>query len=93
MEENLSFGEALYALKSGDCVARRGWNGKDMYLYLVNSSEFFVNSAPLNRILPEGTQIKYPAHIDMRTAQGDFVPWVASQTDILAEDWHRVRGV
>lgn len=87
MNDEMTFSDALDALKQGATIARRGWNGKDMYLYLVHSSEFSVNRAPLNRILPEGTQVNYRAHIDMRTAQGDFVPWVASQSDLLAEDW------
>jgi hypothetical protein len=87
----MTFSEALDALKHGECVARIGWNGKQMYLYLVNSSEFQVNRAPLNQILPEGTKVSYRAHIDMRTAQGDFVPWVASQSDLLSEDWFLVK--
>jgi hypothetical protein len=84
---DMTFSEALDALKGGVCIARRGWNGQGMYLYLVSSSEFYVSRAPLNRILPEGERVNYRAHIDMRTAQGDHVPWVASQSDLLAEDW------
>lgn len=41
-------------------------------------------------IYPEGTEITYRAHLDMRTADGSCVPWVASQTDILADDWQVV---
>ena len=38
-------------------------------------------------IYPEGTEIDYCPHIDMKTADGKVVPWLASQTDVLAEDW------
>jgi hypothetical protein len=78
---------ALSALKNGACVARKGWNGKGMFLFLVPGSQFEVNRAPLNVLFPAGTVINYHAHIDMKTADGMIVPWLASQTDLLAEDW------
>jgi hypothetical protein len=84
------FGIAIYHLKRGARVARDGWNGKNMFLYLVPGSTFVVNRAPLLGIYPEGTAIRYHAHIDMKTAGGDCVPWLASQTDMLAEDWRLV---
>lgn len=83
----LTFSEALELVKNGKKVARAGWNGKDMFIFLVPGSTFTVNRAPLLGIYPEGTVIKYHAHIDMKTATGDIVPWLASQTDVLAEDW------
>lgn len=83
----MNFGEALSSLKEGERVARSGWNGKGMFLFLVPGSVFKVSRLPLLGIYPEGTEIKYHAHIDMKTAQGDVVPWLASQTDVLAEDW------
>lgn len=88
----MDFGDALAALKQGNCVARHGWNGKGMFLYLVSGSRFPVNRAPLLGLFPEGTVIDYRAHIDMRTAQGDNVPWVASQSDLLADDWTLVEN-
>lgn len=84
---NMNFGDAVAALKDGKKVAREGWNGKGMFLYLVPGSTFEVNRAPLLGIYPEGTKINYHAHIDMKTAQDTCVPWLASQTDVLAEDW------
>lgn len=86
----MNFGKALELLKAGKLVAREGWNGKGMFVYLVPGSNFTVSRAPLLGIFPEGTEIKYHAHIDMRTADGQCVPWLASQTDILAEDWQEV---
>lgn len=88
--DGLSFGLAIEALKLGRRVSRAGWNGKGMFLFLVNGSRFKVNRAPLLGIYPEGTEIDYHAHIDMKTAQGYVVPWLASQADMLADDWHLV---
>lgn len=89
----MDFGDAVRALKAGEKVARAGWNGKGMFLFLVPGSTFTVNRPPLLGIYPEGTQIKYHAHIDMKTATGEVVPWLASQTDVLAEDWTPVVAV
>jgi hypothetical protein len=84
----MSFGMALEALKNGCKVARKGWNGKDMFLFLVPGSTFKVNRAPLLGIYEEGTQINYRPHIDMRTVNGEIVTWVASQSDLIEEDWY-----
>jgi hypothetical protein len=87
MEHTFDFGNAIAALKAGSKVARKGWNGKRMFLFLVPGSTFQVSRPPLLGIYPEGTEINYHAHVDMKTAQGDVVPWLCSQTDMLAEDW------
>lgn len=86
----MNFGQAVELLKRGDKVARTGWNGKGMFLFLVPGSKFKVNRPPLMGIYPEGTEVVYQPHIDMKTAQETVVPWLASQADILAEDWHIV---
>lgn len=87
----MSFGHALVMLKQGKRVARAGWNGriggKVMFIFLVPGSTFKVNRPPLLGIYPEGTEINYHAHIDLRTVDGTIVPWLASQTDMLAEDY------
>ena len=83
----MTFGFALEALKKGLKVARAGWNGKSMFLFLVPGSVFRVNRPPLLGIYPEGTEINYCPHIDMKTADNKVVPWLCSQTDALAEDW------
>ena len=85
--EVMNFSDALNALKVGARVARIGWNGKGMFLFLVPGSIFAVNREPLLSIMGEGTQVEYHAHIDMKTAQGYVVPWLASQADLLSEDW------
>lgn len=82
-----SFSQALDSLKAGNKVCRSGWNGKNMFIFLVQGSTFKVNRPPLLGIYPEGTEVKYHAHIDMKTADGQIVPWLCSQTDMLANDW------
>ena len=86
----MPFGLAVEAVKKGKKIARAGWNGKGMFLFLVPGSTFKVNRAPLLGIYPEGTEINYHAHIDMKTADDKVVPWLASQTDVLADDWYIV---
>ena len=86
----MNFGNAIEALKEGKRVARAGWNGKGLFLFLVPGSNFIVNREPLLSIMGEGAQITYRPHIDMKDAEGKVVPWLASQTDMLAEDWQIV---
>lgn len=93
----MNFGEAIRNLKNGKKVARQGWNGKGMYLYLVHGThvdkEYLKNEAsfhlPNDEMAMHGTDVAvFLSHIDMRTANGDIcVGWLASQTDMLAEDW------
>lgn len=85
--DGMSFGLAIEAMRKGEKVARAGWNGKDMFIFWVNGSQFKVNRAPLLGIYPEGTVINYHSHIDMKTADNQVVPWLASQTDMAALDW------
>ena len=82
------FGQALRRLALGDCVKRRGWNGKGMYLFLVDGDA--VSQALYNYLDdPDNTKNNTSVRdaIYMLTADNQLVPWVASQTDLLAEDW------
>ena len=98
----LTFGEALELLKAGERVARAGWNGKGMWLRLVEpyaphpdtvagrtegvrTNPYF--KAADNNAEAAGTMLPW---IGMKTADNMFVPWLASQTDMLAEDWVEV---
>lgn len=86
----MNFGQALDQLRDGGRVTREGWNGKGMFLFLVPGSTFTVEaSRPMGKASPElvGSQVNYRPHIDMKTVDGEMVPWVASQTDLLADDW------
>ncbi len=86
----MDFGAAIVALKAGKTVARSGWNGKGMFLYLVPASSFTVNRAPLDTILEPGTLVTYRAHIDIKQADGSCSTWSPSNGDALAEDWYVV---
>ena len=81
----MNFGEALTELKNGNRVARAGWNGKGMWLRLVPKNAWLLRER-LNLDVPTALQGNLP-WIGMKTADDMFVPWLASQTDILAEDW------
>ncbi len=82
----MTFGLAIEALKKGKRVARAGWNGKGMWLALVDGDRWGIGgTAPYD--VPGGAHITHASFIGMRTADQKFVPWLASQTDVLAEDW------
>lgn len=87
----MNFSKALELIKDGNKVAREGWNGKGMFIFLVNGSTFAVSRPPLLGIYEEGTVINYRSHIDMKTADGSIVPWVASQSDLLCDDWEVIK--
>ena len=71
------FGWAIRQLKQGSRMCRSGWNGKGMYLEL--------------QVPDAGSKMTLP-YIFMRTVQGDNVPWLASQTDMLCTDWMLYQG-
>ena len=88
MEETMYFGCAIEAMRHGDKVCRSGWNGKGMFLYLVPANTYkTVTQVSKDEF---GDEVEYGAYIAMKTAQGNVVPWLASQTDMLAEDWQIV---
>ena len=79
----MNFGDALDILKMGGKVARKGWNGKGMYLRYVDP--YTDKTYKVTECEPiDGTLLPY---IAMKTADNGFVPWLASQTDMLSEDW------
>jgi hypothetical protein len=86
----MNFSEALQFIREGRWLQRRGWNGKGMFVFLVPGSVFEVNRAPLLGVFPEHTRVQYQPHIDMLTADRTVVPWLASQSDLLADDWQLV---
>lgn len=83
---NMTFGLALEALKKGKKVARKGWNGKGMFLFLAKSTDIETD-ADLTVCEHMQGNLVLPS-IVMKTADDKFcVGWLASQTDMLAEDW------
>ena len=89
----MTFGVAIEALKSGKKVARAGWNGKGMWLELVLSINDIPNigtTHPVYRLTAGDNGPTALPWIGMKTADNKFVPWLASQTDMLADDWQIV---
>jgi hypothetical protein len=77
----MNFGQALEQLKLGSKVAREGWNGKGIYIELQEPDENSKMTLPYIYIVTNGLVTDNPK------APKGIVPWLASQTDILAEDW------
>jgi len=71
----MDFGYAIQSLKAGCVVAREGWNGKGMWCKLQ---------------VPDANSKMQRPYIYMSSVDGQLVPWVASQTDMLADDWTQV---
>jgi len=78
----MKFGKATQLMLEGKKVRREGWNGKGMFLFIVagNSWDFETDVEGVD-------EIDTSAFICMKTADNKLVPWFASQTDMLAEDW------
>lgn len=72
-----SFSAALAALKEGRKVARKGWNGKGQWIAM--------------QVPDEHSKMRLP-YLYISTVDGNLVPWLASQTDLLAEDWDVIEG-
>lgn len=102
-EETGTFGQALESLKRGHLVARKGWNGKGMFIFMRPEDSLPTNMI-VNQVksLPESfkrwvannhgdsetDRIKFTAYLCMKAADGTIVNgWLASQTDMLANDW------
>lgn len=74
----MNFGMAMVHMQCGKRITRQGWNGKGMFLFLIKEWTY-----------TDGAQDNFPnlPFIAMKTADDKVVPWLASQTDVLAEDW------
>ena len=78
----MNFGQALEALKAGKRVARRGWNGKGIYLEMQRPDAHSKMTLPYIYIVTNDLVTDNPE------APKGVVPWLASQTDMLREDWY-----
>ena len=94
MVENQNFGQAIEALKQGKRVARQGWNGKGMFLFLLPSGTVpikAIHDPALREVIEQeigGETFEALGSIRMFTADKKILTgWLASQTDILSEDW------
>ena len=87
--DKLTFGLAIESLKKGLKVARAGWNGKGMFLFVIQGSNDIakLHGYGFGEMVGEPT---FRDAIFMKTVDNQLVPWTASQTDCLAEDWEIV---
>lgn len=91
--DTISFGDAINFLKAGKKVARKGWNGKGMFLVLCPGSEVpadHMRVKPVKKFYKQAgvNSVVIAPHIDLKAADGTYVTgWLASQTDMLADDW------
>jgi hypothetical protein len=86
---NMNFSQALQAIKSGFRTARKGWNGASiasMWIALATPSE----GSRFRGYITTNVPFKTLPFLVMKTADCHLVPWLASQTDLLAEDWYLV---
>ena len=87
---SMNFGQAIHYLKEGFSVAREGWNGKGMYVVLMDGYEHTLANTMTRQKhgLLEGAYVTVDPYIVMKTALGTLQPgWLASQSDMLANDW------
>ena len=86
----MNFGEALNLIKNGQRVARRGWNGRGMFVYYVPAAKYPANR---NELAVMGTfadadgMVSYNAYMAIKNVDGTISTWVPSVNDCLAEDW------
>ena len=81
----MNFGDAIEQLKKGNKLARKGWNGKGIFIELQRPDEYSKMTHPYIFIDTTGLQT------DNEHAPRDRVPWLASQTDMLSDDWEVLR--
>lgn len=86
--DNLTFGLAIEALKKGYKVARKGWNGKGMYVYYVPANSYKTITEVAKKEF--GEKAKYNAYLAIKCVDGSVSTWVPSINDALAEDWEIV---
>ncbi|MGN0998657.1 MAG: DUF2829 domain-containing protein [Faecousia sp.] len=91
--DGMSFGLAIEAAKMGMKISRKGWNGKGMWVIYRTG---YPDGIPCNKNtadavgIPEGTLFKVRPYLQMKCVDGSFQMWLASQSDILADDWYIV---
>ena len=87
MNENLSFGHALEALKRGKRASRQGWNGKGMFVYLVGANSYPVQTGAAKEYFGENSLVSYNPYMAIKNVDETVSTWVPSVNDCLAEDW------
>lgn len=87
---DLNFGSAIQQLKLGKAVARTGWNGRGMFIYLVHGNAYPAQTGVAKQFWGESSMVPYSPYIAMKAADGMVDTWAPSVRDVLAEDWQIV---
>jgi hypothetical protein len=90
VDAGISFGDAVLMLKSGQKLARAGWNGKGMFVYLVPAAAYPVQTGAAKSHFGENSMVPYNAYMAIKNVDDTVSTWVPSVNDVLAEDWHTV---
>lgn len=85
--DGMNFGLAVEALKLGKRVARNGWNGKGMFVYLVPANAYPAQTGAAKAYFGEGALVPYNAYMAIKNADETVSTWVPSVNDVLADDW------
>jgi hypothetical protein len=83
----MNFGQALETLKQGGKVAREGWNGKGMFVYLVPADSYPARTPAAKSHFGAGALVPYNAYMAIKNVDESVSTWVPSVNDCLAEDW------
>ena len=83
----MSFGHATELAKLGRKVYRAGWNGKEMFAYIVPEGRYKPQTSVIMDMAHEDGLIPYREYWALKTAQGDVATWAPSGSDSLANDW------
>jgi hypothetical protein len=86
----MTFGLAVEALKRGEAVARSGWNGKGMFVYLVPANAYPAQTGVAKAHFGDGALVPYNAYLALKGVDGAVSTWAPSVSDALAEDWQIV---
>lgn len=86
----MNFGRALEKLKAGYAIAREGWNGKGMFVYLVTGGDYPVQMEVAKKIANSDGTVKYNPYMAIKNVNGTISTWVPSVNDCLAEDWYGI---
>lgn len=92
----MNIGDAVQAMRCGEKVARAGWNGKGMFIYLVQAASYPAQTDVAREHFKQHMDhcgvvlVPYREYVAMKTVDNEVVPWLCSQSDLLANDWEIV---
>ncbi|WP_308575542.1 DUF2829 domain-containing protein [uncultured Fusobacterium sp.] len=88
----MNFGKALEELKRGKAIARSGWNGKRMFVYLVTGGAYPAQMEIAKQIEKKYGEVRYNPYMAIKNMNGTVSTWVPSVNDCLADDWYAIKS-